>query len=182
MCDGGLAGDRVVRDTEEQAVGVSDGIELELNLLDEAFRGVISFWNLDSEKMRIALIIGCIQTEHCILLRSGEMVVSVGNFHGGYSGFDDVFIRMGETVQEVGRRFCGIVSETGVNIEDMSAEVVGVGDGILSVDFVCFDVEHSRSSEAAVRLLIGYVKKTKQWARRRRAGLRPAGFSLSPLW
>lgn len=87
---------------------------------------------------------------------------------------------MGETVQEVGRRFCGIVSETGVNIEDMSAEVVGVGDGILSVDFVCFDVEHSRSSEAAVRLLIGYVKKTKQWARRRRAGRRPAGFSLSP--
>jgi hypothetical protein len=144
MDDGGFSGDRVVRDTEEQAVCISDGVQLELNLLDERIRTIIAFWNLHRKKMRIALIIRGVQTEHRILLRSGEMVVSVGDFYRCHTGLDDVFIGMGETVQEVSGRFRWVVSETGVNVQDVSAEVVGVGYGILSVDFVCFDVEHSR--------------------------------------
>ena len=144
VCDSGFSGDRVVRDTEEQAVGVSDSVELELNLLDERIGAIIALWDLDGEKMRIALIIRGIQTEHRVLLRSGKMVVSVGDLHGGDTGLDHIFIRMGKTVEEVGGRLLCVVSETGVDVQDVSAEVVGVGDGILSVDFVCFDVEHSR--------------------------------------
>jgi hypothetical protein len=72
------------------------------------------------------------------------MVVSVGDLHGGDTGLDHIFIRMGKTVEEVGGRLLCVVSETRVDVQDMSAEIVRICDGILSVDFVCFDVEHSR--------------------------------------
>ena len=49
---------------------------------------------------------------------------------------------MSEAIQEVGWGFLCVVSETGINVDEMLTEVVGVGDGILSVDFICFDVEH----------------------------------------
>ena len=144
MRDGGFSGDGVVGDTEEQAVGVSDGVELELNLLNETFRGVIAFWDLDGEEMGIALIIRGVEAEHRVLLRSGEVIVSVGDLHRGHTGLDHIFVGMGETIQEVGGGFHRIVTETGIDVEDVRAEIVGVRDGILSVDFIGFDVEHGR--------------------------------------
>lgn len=43
---------------------------------------------------------------------------------------------MSEAIQEVGWGFHWTVSETGINVDEMLTEVVGVGDRILSVDFV----------------------------------------------
>lgn len=142
MRDGGLAGDRIVSDTEEQAVLVSNGVELELDLLDQAWGAVIAFWDLDGEKMRIALIVRGIQTEHRILLGSREMVVPVGDLDGGDTGFDDILVRMCETVEEVSGWLLDIFTEAGVDVEDVSAEVIGVHDGILAIDLCGFDVEH----------------------------------------
>jgi hypothetical protein len=70
------------------------------------------------------------------------MVVPVGDFYRSDTDFDDIFIGMSEAIQEVGWGFHGVVSETGINVDEMLTEVVGVGNRILSVDFVCFDVEH----------------------------------------
>ena len=148
MHDGGFSRNRIICDTEKQTVSILDGIELLLNLLDEAFWAVIALWDLDGEKMRIALIIRGVQTEHRVLLRSGKMVVPIGNLHGSDTGLDDIFIGMGETIEEIGGRLHRVVSETRVDIQDVSAEVVRICDGILSVDFVCFDVEHLAVSEA----------------------------------
>jgi hypothetical protein len=44
----------------------------------------------------------------------------------------------------------GVVTETGIDVQETSAEVVGVGNGILTVDFVCFDVEHSSVARCGV--------------------------------
>lgn len=142
MRDGGLAGDRIVSDTEEEAVLVSNGVELELDLLDQAWGAVIPFWDLDGEEMGVALVVCGIQAEHRILFCSGEMVVPVGDLDGGHSGFDHILVRMSETIEEVGGGLLGILSKAGVDVEDVGAEIVGVGDRILAVDFCGFDVEH----------------------------------------
>lgn len=53
---------------------------------------------------------------------------------------------MGESVEEVGGGLKRRVSEAGVDVQDARTEVIRIHDGILSVDFVCFDVEHCLSA------------------------------------
>jgi hypothetical protein len=142
MSDRRSPGDWIVLDAEEESVLVSDGVELELYLLDKAFRRIISFWDLDGEEMRIALIVRGIQTEHRILLRSGEMVVPVGDLDGCDTGFDHILVGMSEAVEEVRRGLLGILTEARVNVEDVRSVVVRIHDRILAVDFCGFDVEH----------------------------------------
>ena len=127
-----------------------------LDLLDQALRSVIPFGDLDGQEMGVALVVGGIQSEHRILLGSGEVVIAVGDLHRGDTGLDHVFVGMSEAIEEVSGGLLGVFSEAGVDIDEMGAEIVGVGDGVLSVDFVRFDVEHRIRRSRIRRSRIGY--------------------------
>ena len=140
--EGGTTGESIIGDSEEETVGVLHGSELFLDLLDKTFGGIVSVGDGDGEEMELTGVIRRIQTEHRILLRSREGIEAVGDFHRCHSGLDDIFVGVGETVEEVRGRFGHGVSETGIQAHEMSAVVVWVLDVILSVDFIRLDMNH----------------------------------------
>lgn len=81
MGEGSPTREWVIRDSEEKTVGVLQGLELFLDLLDKTFGGVIPVGDGYREEVELPRIIRSIQTEHRILFGSGKGVEAIGDFH-----------------------------------------------------------------------------------------------------
>ncbi len=77
-------------DTEEEAVGVLDGVELVLNRLMERGGRVLALGDLDGQEVGVSLIVGGIQSEHGILLAWRECEVGVRELDRSHTEFEDV--------------------------------------------------------------------------------------------
>ena len=140
--DGCVMSVGVEGDTEEEPISVLDGVELVLNGLMERGGGVIALRDLDGEEVRIALIVGGIETEHGVLFRRGEGEVGARDLDGEDTESDDVFEGTGEAIVEVGGGLEKRVTGSGVDMEDTRAVIIGVHDGVLSVELVGFEMDH----------------------------------------
>ena len=124
MGDGHFSSDGIEGNPEKHAIFVSNGIELVLDLFDETGWGIVAIWNRDLEEMYVANVIGCIESEHGILLGPGEVIEADRDLDGGYAGFDHVSIRMSEGIEEVCGRLLCVFSEGGVNVDEMFSQII----------------------------------------------------------
>ena len=81
MGDRCLSVSRIIRDSKEESIRVSDRIKAFLDGFDQFARCIVAVWDGYLYEMAIAAIIRRIDAEHRVPFDFGEMIESVGDFY-----------------------------------------------------------------------------------------------------